>query len=1012
MIKVYRTLGFIAFMLNCLVSPAHGDLSAVTPASSTVSSCTDYFTSEWSNPLDMSDNSDILYNLVPRESQHLSTYSYSGGVFSTTTTGVDPYFRVLTWHDNDTTQSTAIPDDTTRFGIHKPINPASYPYNILTFRMYTDVASDFQVLWEKYGAWAITDPVNTYAGWRTYQIDLSAAPINQGEGNYSWSSGGMIGLRIDPNRNNSGASIKLDWMQLTPPAASCSSLNVGFTAASSDRVVVFVDDNTDPNDGYYERSDILSGSAGSTSFSANQFFPGSYNVYGFSTKDYATSHLNAWDMDDTATDVDSGRIYNITLSGNGFGSGKFCGTTNAADANFYLNLPDDSPIDASVFNKFRIGLELGAGIADQLVVNYFDTSGALKGSQTVNTNGSGTYSIDLSGAGGWSGQIGSFRINPVVFSSSSGRSFCVDYVTLGSEYLNAPSSPSLVHAASQVTFSKRYYTSFVQPDKEGGEDYFVAQRSNPSNMDSGSDLDLLSGLTSASIYPGNVYTDSGGAVKIGDYLQGLSEDGNDDPQNFSVFLDYARPIDPTKYKIACFTLDVLASSVSIYHSVARILWQVDSGNVNGDDLVLKTTGESRYCLRMDTLLTEPPLASGATHPWRKNSDGTGINFWRIDAHEESTATSFRFQDIRLAAEHATDQRFAVVLQDDRDAAVSVYYTSVNAPTAGTLIGTLSANRDSDVLLWNTSALAAGTYYLYANIAGGNFMGPSPVVVDHSAGVADTTAPILNVDAPLSGHRFSGNLELAGSALDNLRLATVEVLVDGDLVDTFRPSEFRKSVRDAYPNYPYSSSAAFQRYVNLSGLSDGSYTVEIMAYDTHGNSTTYSTNVIKTGTNLTAAIEYPVPSETPLALPVATSIPDPGSFLKMSVSLKGSSISFNVSGASQCSTLRVLGNYGANNSIDEIRDNSPVTLFTVNSGLSKAVKRSAANIKAYSQAASSAKKKKKKSSGSKIYFLADCGAGSEGVVKSIDAKKIKASKGGKSSNLKSILASIKSKLKKK
>ena len=86
-----------------------------------------------------------------------------------------------------------------------------------------------------------------------------------------------------------------------------------------------------------------------------------------------------------------------------------------------------------------------------------------------------------------------------------------------------------------------------------------------------------------------------------------------------------------------------------------------------------------------------------------------------------------------------------------------------------------ANRNSDVVLWDTSNLPAQTYYVYATVDSNSFLAPGPVVVD--SGYSDATAPVLQVDAPLAGHVFQNSLEFAGYAIDNVRLAAVEVFID-------------------------------------------------------------------------------------------------------------------------------------------------------------------------------------------------------------------------------------------
>lgn len=977
---------------------ARADVTALNLSQSTVSACQDYFTSEWANPLDMNDSGDVLYNLLPREVQQLTPFSYANGIFSTSTTGDDPYFRLLTWVDNFQGDPVAIPDDTTRFGVKHPLEFARQGYRNLSFRMYSSVDSSLQVLWDKHdGAFGITEPIATYAGWHTYSIDLATAA----QGESPWTSGKVVGLRIDPARleTSIGAQIKLDWAQLTPLAASCPSLVANYSTTNSDLANIFIDDNLNPIDGVLQESGVLPEGNGSLALSTATLFPGSYNLYAVGSKDYATLNLSPWDMDSSGVDIN--RVYEMSSSN--FSSGKFCGTPATSMGNFYLNLPKGTTIDANLFNKFTIKLEKQIGFG-QLVLTYF-SSGRPVGDVLINTNGDGIYTADLSSAPGWSGQISDLRIIPVF---NEQVPFCVDWVSVGSIYRAAePSISSIFTASSNPVVSERPVVTFVQPDREGGEDFFVAVRGKPSNMSSTADIQRAENLSEAFIYPGNAYTDSAGNTRVGDFFYATSKQGSDDPINFSVFLDNSRTIDPDKYKIACFTLDVLKPT-NVYHSVARILWQKDSINVNGDDLVLKTSGESRYCLRMDNLQTEPYFEP-VQHPWKRNSDGSGINYWRIDAHEESDATSFRFQDIRLAADHLADDRFLVVVSGSRDRNVNLYYSGRGDGTQGTFIGTLAAGRNTDTFLWNTSAIAAGTWFLYLTVGSETYLAPSPVVVRHQ-GAIDTQGPFLGVDAPLSNHQFSDSLEISGYAVDNLKIATIEAFIDGNLFASFRPSQFRQSVRDNYRSLPYSSDSGFQQFISVpDSVGLGTHTLRLKAYDTAGNITQFESQIVRVATGSTTPISYPIPNEQRQAvsieqpLPAPTSPPQAPRSLSLKTKISGVNISFEVSNANRCGNVQILGNISANKDRSKIENKSPTIIFTGTPNAQGRIKALAKNLKFIRLV--------KKKTDTNIYLLARCDGSRKSSIVKTDVKKIKKSKLGEIASTRAFLKLLRSKTKK-
>lgn len=891
--------GSITSFVMCFVTAVTGahaqGLSVSVPVSS-VEACQDYFTSEWSNPLDMSDSADILYNLVPREGGDLSAFSYDNGIVSMTSTGGDPSLRLLTWVDHDRGALAAIPDDTTRFGVNRPIVGAQSPfYDTLTLRMYTDKASYLQVLYEKQdGSAAFTSPTTTKVGWHTYELNLRNANIQVSNGDYSWESTPITGIRIDPTAI-SGANIKFDWIQLTPSASRCLRPVVEYNRTGAGYARILVDDDTDPTNGVLFRSSLQSSASGTVEIPTSHIFPGSYKVYGFLAKDYATSISQPWDMDASGSDVKIASLSDISPDSVSFATGQFCATTSGGDPSFLLNIPHDLPIDASQFHKLSLDITVSAPM--QVAVYFFGDNSSLKGLTSISIPGSGRYDINLQGVSGWTGEIHDLRIDPGHLASVN---FCVDNITLGSSYLPTITAPSLT-APVAFTVKERPLASFVQPDKEGGLDYFVREKGSPSNFDSTLDLAFVSGLSSLQLYPGNVYTDSGGFVRVGDFLEGTNLPGDGDPINGSVLR--APAINPDLYRLVCFDLDVLLP-VNVYHSVARVLWLRDGAAVDGDDIVLKTTGEKRYCLRLDTMATEG-RAPGSQHPWTFNSNGSGIQYFRVDPHEEEVPTTYRMGDIRLASDHLSNQRFAFVLNGSKNKSVQIYVApTARSTTGGSLVGTVAGGRASQVLMWDTSQTPEGYYYPYLVVENATYFADAPIRVLRSFN--DTTAPILRIDAPSSGYRLVNQMQIAGYALDDVRIATVEVLVDGVLAANIQPTLFNKSVRDAYPTLPYASAAGFNQFLDLSALPDGEHSVGIIAYDTAGNTSEASFSVTKGPNNPTLDITYPVPNEIPIAVPL-TNLPnpfdDPGALRvsKAIVDAKGKArVSLNGTGSVNCS----------------------------------------------------------------------------------------------------------------
>jgi hypothetical protein len=528
--------------------------------------------------------------------------------------------------------------------------------------------------------------------------------------------------------------------------------------------------------------------------------------------------------------------------------------------------------------------------------------------------------------------------------------------------------------------------NFRMPDREGGEDYFAAQRGNPANFDSVDDIDFLSGTADAKIYSAGGYQDSINVSHIGDYFEAINKAGEVDPVNAFVFNETAHPIDASRYKIFCYNLDILRANTA-YHSVARVIWFRDGAPGVSEDLINQTNGETRHCLRLDTVERE-----AGTSAWANNSNGTGIDHFRLDAHEEAFATRYRIADARLASDHESNDRYAVVIGGNRDKAVDVTYTS----TAGSgSVGSLPANRQSDVLLWNTSGLAEGTYTLHSQIDGFSFDAHTPIIVSHTANATDASVPVLQVLAPLNGHRFSTTLELTGYAVDNRKLAAVEALLDNSLIASFLPTDFDKDFRDTYSTFPYASSARFQKLVDVSGLglADGNHTLTINTYDTAGNLTTFSSTVVKAGDNLTSPLSFSTPASGAFTVPSGARDRNPNARLILGVTVSGHNLNYTLSGGASCSSIKLIANANGPKAALVRKRGTLLSEITTNKG----------NVLGTSTGVPSLKTKLRKVT---VYVLADCiGNPKKSRVFQLNVKKIKGKP--QTTALKSIIRKMKS-----
>ncbi len=91
------------------------------------------------------------------------------------------------------------------------------------------------------------------------------------------------------------------------------------------------------------------------------------------------------------------------------------------------------------------------------------------------------------------------------------------------------------------------------------------------------------------------------------------------------------------------------------------------------------------------------------------------------------------------------------------------------------------------------------------------------------GTADVLAPVAAIGSPADGAVVSGNVEVSGSASDDVGVASLRLLVDGKQVAA-------------------TSSSSLSYRLNARKLSAGSHTITLEAYDAAGNVGSHSIRV--------------------------------------------------------------------------------------------------------------------------------------------------------------------------
>ena len=141
-----------------------------------------------------------------------------------------------------------------------------------------------------------------------------------------------------------------------------------------------------------------------------------------------------------------------------------------------------------------------------------------------------------------------------------------------------------------------------------------------------------------------------------------------------------------------------------------------------------------------------------------------------------------------------------------------------------------------------SGLAAGDYQGTVKISDEN-NGCAPAYISVYLTVySDTEAPFGEFTFPDDLRITAGTINIAGWALDDIGVASLEVFrQDGDnmifLGDANFVRDARPDVAQAHPNYPFNNLAGWNLSFTTNSLPDGDYYFEAVATDYEGNTTT-------------------------------------------------------------------------------------------------------------------------------------------------------------------------------
>ena len=404
------------------------------------------------------------------------------------------------------------------------------------------------------------------------------------------------------------------------------------------------------------------------------------------------------------------------------------------------------PVDSLRFNPVYIA---GVNISMDWARLVADTPGLY---QTIAWTGSGAVDIyldnDTNFGNGYVGQIAASATGNSFQFYAGGLPKGTYYVAIrpaGSS--GAPSySPGawLVDDIPTLTFAK--------PDPEGSaDDFATVQLNNPWDMDAVTDIDYTVNVSGMNITHINAQDQAGNSLGSIRVLAGTTAQVPDDPEIFPLWWGKRGQnykIDTSRYRILSLKWGMQKSRDLNAGSIGRIIWHVsvDAQENVSNDIALHSLPNVNVVedliTDMKTLQLEDPPGSPSRSGWTGLVDG-----FRVKPDEFSTPVNFYIQSIKLSALEQADASYTVQwnygYQGSASPSLSLYWDSTGSGFAGTAIAT-GVSPSSGAYTWNTSQLANGTYYIYAQLMNGSaIMNRSyakwPIVVSHGSQTEGTMA---------------------------------------------------------------------------------------------------------------------------------------------------------------------------------------------------------------------------------------------------------------------------------
>ncbi len=378
--------------------------------------------------------------------------------------------------------------------------------------------------------------------------------------------------------------------------------------------------------------------------------------------------------------------------------------------------------------------------------------------QTIAWTGSGAVDIFLDNDKTWNNGNESMIATGV---SGGSYTFNVGGLPAGTYYVairptGSASAPN--YSTGGWTVNDIPYLTFTSPNPEGStDDFATTQLGNAWDMNAISDIDYTVNVAGTGITNIPAQDEAGnslGSVRV--YSGQTASSNYADPEIFPLIWTVrgaATHIDTSRYRILSLKWGITRNRDINSGSIGRVIWRVfgESGENVSLDMILRHLGTANV---MQNIIADMKviganyLVPGAGSPSHTGWNGM-LDGFRIKPDEFSSATNFYVQSVKLNALEKADTSYTIQWNYTNAGTAAptlqFYYDTTGTGFAGTQIVT-GLNPTSGSYSWNTTALANGTYYIYARIMNGaTVMNQTyarwPITVVHGGG----SLPTLTLD---------------------------------------------------------------------------------------------------------------------------------------------------------------------------------------------------------------------------------------------------------------------------